>query len=156
WRTERPEARTGHSTPVVYRPSREAAEIIVPGSFFLTAYSVETGRKLWWVSGLAFEMKATAVMGPDTIFINGTSSNDFQDSYNRVVPSFDELAPKYDLDHDGRFAPAEIPDELARRWLKLMDLNGDGYLDRDEWEYFRAARASQGGLWAFRLGGRGD
>jgi outer membrane protein assembly factor BamB len=157
WRTERPEAKTGHSTPVVYQPPGGAAtQIIVPGSFFLTAYSVETGQKLWWVSGLAFEMKATPVMSSNAIYINGTSSTDFQDSYNRAVPTFDELAAKYHLDHDGRFAPAEIPDELARRWLKLMDLNGDGYLDRDEWEYFRAARASRGGLWAFRPGGHGD
>jgi outer membrane protein assembly factor BamB len=127
WRIERPEAKTGHSTPVLYRPKGGATELIVPGSLFLTAYSVKTGQRLWWVSGLAFEMKATPVVGLDTIYINGTSSNDFQDSYNRAIPTFDQLAPKYDVDADGRFSPTEIPDELASG--KVPVLKSDGTLE---------------------------
>ena len=37
-----------------------------------------------------------------------------------------------------------------------MDLDADGYLNGEEWNYYQAARATNGGMWAFRLGGSGD
>jgi outer membrane protein assembly factor BamB len=155
WKVDRPEAKTGHSTPIVYKPSAGPAQLLVPGSFYLTAYTVDKGERLWWVSGLAFEMKATPVIGNDIVYIHGTVTSTFRDSFDNRIPSFDALR-SHDRDGDGRFARDEIPDELAKRWLNLMDLNVDGYLDQREWEYFRVARASKGGMWAFRLGGRGD
>ena len=155
WKVDRPEARTGHSTPIVYRPASGPAQLLVPGSFYLTAYSLDKGERIWWVHGLAFEMKATPVVGDGVVYINGTSTSSFQDSYGSKIPSFDSVRSS-DKDGDGRFSPPEIPDELARRWMNLMDLDHDGYLDQQEWEFYRAARASEGGLWAFRLGGRGD
>lgn len=155
WRVERPEARTGHSTPVVYRPQGGPPQLLVPGSFSLVGYSLE-GEKLWWVDGLAFEMKATPVIDGDVAYIHGTSTVTFEDSYDRKIPSFESLQGEHDRDRDGRFSPAEIPDALAKRWLSLMDLDRNGYLDPAEWAFYQAARRSQGGLWAFRLGGRGD
>jgi outer membrane protein assembly factor BamB len=155
WKVDRPEAKTGHSTPIVYKPDNGPTQLLVPGSFYLTAYSLDNGEKIWWVKGLAFEMKATPVIGDGIVYIHGTSTSSFQDSYSNQIPSFDALR-SWDKDGDGRFSREEIPDDLARRWMSLMDLNGDGYLDEREWDYYRAARASKGGMWAFRLGGRGD
>ena len=155
WRVERPEAKTGHSTPIVYRPRGAAPQLLVPGSFSLVAYSL-AGEKLWWVNGLAFEMKATPVILGDAVYIHGTSSTNFQDSYDRNIPSFESLRAEHDKDRDNRFSVAEIPDVLAKRWMSLMDLNRDSYLDPEEWAYYQGARRSQGGLWAFRLGGHGD
>jgi outer membrane protein assembly factor BamB len=155
WKVDRPEAKTGHSTPIVYKPDNGLAQLLVPGSFYLTGYSLDTGERSWWVRGLAFEMKATPVIGNGVVYIHGTSTSTFQDSYNNQIPSFDDVRSS-DTDGDGRFSREEIPDALAKRWMNLMDLNADGYLDEREWEYYRAARASKGGLWAFRLGGRGD
>ncbi len=156
WKTDRPEAKTGHSTPIVYQPANGEAQLLIPGSFFLTAYSSKTGQKIWWVSGLAFEMKATPVIGSDTVFIHGTSTSQFKDSFNNSIPDFDSLLPKHDLDGDRRFSREEIPDDLARRWIKLMDLDGDNLLNAAEWAYYQAARKTKGGLWAYRLGGRND
>lgn len=156
WRVERPEAKTGHSTPVVYRPSGAPPQLLVPGSFFLTAYSLASGEKLWWVKGLSFEMKATPVMQDGLVYIHGTSTSTFQDGYDGKVPPFAEVGPKYDANGDGRFSVDEVPDPLAKRWMRLMDLDGDGFLGPDEWDYFQAARTSRGGLWAFKLNGRGD
>ncbi|MEX2270027.1 MAG: PQQ-binding-like beta-propeller repeat protein [Vicinamibacterales bacterium] len=156
WRHERPEAKTGHSTPIVYRPPNEPAQLLVPGSFYLTAYAAATGEKLWWVQGLAFEMKATPVIQEGVVYIHGTSSSQFKDGYERKIPSFAELSGEYDKDKDGRFAPEEIPDPLAKRWIKLLDLDADNFLSQEEWAYYQAARRSQGGMWAFKLGGRGD
>jgi outer membrane protein assembly factor BamB len=155
WRVERREAKTGHSTPIIYRPAGAPPQLLVPGSFSLVTYSL-AGEKLWWVNGLAFEMKATPVIHDDVVYIHGTSSDQFQDSYAQDVPSFDALRAEHDKNRDGKFSPEEIPDTLARRWIKLMDLDGDGYLNPDEWAYYQSARRSRGGLWAFRLGGSGD
>ena len=79
-----------------------------------------------------------------------------RDSYGGKIPSFAELSPENDKDKDGKFSRDEIPDQLAKRWLSLMDLDVDGFLNPDEWAYYQSARASQGGMWAFKLGGRGD
>ena len=155
WKVDRPEAHTGHSTPIVHKPPDGPPQLLVPGSFYLTAYSLESGARLWWVSGLAFEMKATPVVQGGLLYIHGTSTSNFQDSFANQIPPFEALSAS-DKDGDGRFSRDEIPDELARRWMTLMDLNADGFLDAREWEYFRTARASKGGLWAFTLGGRGD
>jgi outer membrane protein assembly factor BamB len=156
WRVDRPESKSGHSTPVVYRPAKAPAQLLVPGSFFLTAHSLESGERLWWTRGLAFEMKATPVIDDGVVFIHGTVASGFEDSYAGKIPPFEELRAANDKDGDGRFAPDEIPDTLARKWIKLMDLDADGFLNRDEWAYYQAARSSKGGMWAFRLGGRGD
>src|SRR6266566_6626331 len=59
WKTARPEAHSGHSTPIVFKPADAPTQVIVPGSFLLTAYSTETGEKIWWVGGLSFELKST-------------------------------------------------------------------------------------------------
>jgi outer membrane protein assembly factor BamB len=156
WKVSRPESKTGHSTPILYQPKGGAMQLLVPGSFYLTAYSLATGEKIWWVKGLAFEMKATPVIQDDVVFIHGTSTSNFEDGYGGKVPSFAELKDKYDTDGDGRFSRDEVPDPLAKKWMKLMDLNSSGYLDPEEWAYFQAARSSRGGMWAYRLGGKGD
>ena len=155
WKVDRPEAKTGHSTPILYEPASGPAQLLVPGSFYLTAYSLANGEKLWWVKGLAFETKATPVVADGLVYIHGTSTSSFQDSYENKIPAFETVRAS-DKDSDGKFSREETPDALAKRWINLIDLNGDTLLDEREWEYYRAARASKGGLWAFRLGGKGD
>ena len=40
WKTARPEAHSGHSTPILYQPAGGGMQILAPGSFQLTAYDV--------------------------------------------------------------------------------------------------------------------
>jgi outer membrane protein assembly factor BamB len=150
WKVERPESRTGHSTPVVYQPPQGPLQLLVPGSFHLSAYAAETGEKIWWVSGLSFEMKCTPAMGDDLVYVHGYAS-----SQQVSIPPFEAVLAK-DTDGDGRFSRDEVPDEQAKSWFRLMDLDGDGYLNASEWRYYQSARATSGGLLAFSLGGRGD
>ena len=51
WKVDRPEAKSGHSTPIVWRGPGGKDQLVVPGSFLLTSYDAATGRKLWWVAG---------------------------------------------------------------------------------------------------------
>jgi outer membrane protein assembly factor BamB len=129
--------------------------VLVPGSFYLIAYDVADGRKVWWVSGLAFEMKATPVHDGTFVYISGTSASSFEDSYGRRIPAFAEVRDA-DANGDGRFARDELPDQLAKKWFRLLDLDGDSAIDGREWERYRLARQSAGGLSAFTLNGTGD
>jgi outer membrane protein assembly factor BamB len=61
-----------------------------------------------------------------------------------------------DANKDGKLEKAEMPNEHSRGWLSFMDLNKDGALSRDEWDYYRAALATKNGMLAIRLGGSGD
>ncbi len=156
WQTARPEAKSGHSTPVLYSPPAGGTQVIVPGSFLLTAYSVETGEKIWWVRGLSFEMKSTPVMRNDTLFINGYGSSLNQPGKQVNVPSFEETLSKQDNDGNGFLTENELPDEPASSWFGFVDLAGDKQLDKNDWYFFRAALSSLNGMLAIRLGGQGD
>ena len=152
WRTPRPEARSGHSTPILYTPAGGATQIILPGSFLLSAYAVATGEKIWWVRGLSFELKSTPVVSGDTLFINGFGTPENQPGAHPSIAPFDEIVRQY-ADARGTVTLANLPNGRARSWI---DLDADGNVSAAEWEYYRAAMASENGMLAIRLGGRGD
>ena len=60
WKVERPVVISGYSTPIIYQPKQGPKQIIIPESFQLSAYSVADGKRVWWVRGLACEMKSIA------------------------------------------------------------------------------------------------
>jgi outer membrane protein assembly factor BamB len=152
WKTPRPEAHSGHSTPILHKTASGRTEIIIPGSFLLTAYSPGSGEKLWWVGGLSFEMKSTPVVSGDTLYINGFGSPQNQPGAQRAIPSFEEITAQYAASGGG-LTLATLPQEHSRSWI---DLDSNGAVSRSEWDYYRAAMASVNGMLAIRLGGKGD
>jgi outer membrane protein assembly factor BamB len=156
WKTVRPEARSGHSTPVVYTPEGGRKHILVPGSFFLTAYEARTGEKIWWSGGLSVEMKSTPVVRDDVLFVNGYATPLNQPGSQVKIPAFDQALETFDKDSDKKLNEDELPERSPYDWLEFIDFSGDGALDADEWSYFEAALASLNGMLAMRLGGRGD
>jgi len=153
WRTARPEAHSGHSTPIVYQPAGGGLQILAPGSFQLTSYDVTTGAKVWWVRGLSFELKSTPVVSGGVLFINGFGSPENQPGAQRKIPPYAEVLAAYDKNGDKQLLQAELPKEHARSWI---DLDGDGAVTAEEWDYYQAAMASENGMLAIRLGGTGD
>jgi outer membrane protein assembly factor BamB len=152
WKTPRPEAHSGHSTPILYKPSGGRTQIIIPGSFLLTAYAAATGEKIWWARGLSFELKSTPVVNGDTLYINGFGSPENQPGAQKVIPPFEDVVAQY-AGAGGRLLLSGLPNGNARSWI---DLDSNGEVSRSEWEYYRAAMASENGMLAIRLGGRGD
>jgi outer membrane protein assembly factor BamB len=156
WKVERPEAKSGHSTPIVWHGPDRREQILLPGSFLLTSYDAATGRKLWWVGGLSFEMKSTPVIGGDTLYVNGYGAP-VNDPGNKIsVPAADEVWKTADGDGDGSISKAEFPKFTPAFWFGVADLDANGSLTRDEWAYYRAALDSENGMLAIRLGGSGD
>jgi len=156
WRTTRPEAKSGHATPIVWRAPNGRDQILVAGSFLLTAYDPANGRKLWWVRGLSWEIKSTPVIGGDTLYINGYGSPEGDPGRKVVVPPADEVWKTADQNADGVLVKTEFPKYTAAFWFDACDLNANGTLSKDEWEYYRAALDSENGMLAIKLGGTGD
>ena len=156
WKTARPEAVSGHSTPVLYAPKAGPAQILAPSSFQLTAYSADTGRKVWWVRGLPSEMKSGPVLSADTVYINGYGSPDNDPGRQVSIPPFVDTLARNDADKDGRISQTETHDQKLKMYFPFVDLDQDGGIDAREWEFYRAMMAAENGLLALRLGGRED
>ena len=156
WKVDRPEAKSGHSTPILWRGPDGRDQILLPGSFLLTAYDAATGKKLWWVGGLSFEMKSTPVIGGNTIYVNGYGAP-VNDPGNKIsVPPADEVWKAIDANGDGAIQKTEFPKFTPAFWFDVADLDVNGSLSKDEWAYYRAALDSENGMLAIRLGGSGD
>ena len=159
WRKERPEAKSGHSTPITYRPDGGPDQLLLPGSFYLTSYDVKTGEKLWWVEGLSFEMKSTPVVSDGLLFIHGYGSPLNEPGTVHELEDFGIVMKTADKNGDGRLQQDESPDDLTRDWFGFVNLDGDDDLDEAEWNYFRSALRSRNSMIAIRLpeaGARGD
>lgn len=154
YKVERPEVTRGYSTPVVYRPKSGPAELIVPGAFQLIAYNLETGAKLWWVNGMAWQLKGTAVIDGDILYVNAWEIGGDTET-PPSMPTFAEITAKYDADHDGFVSKEEAPENL-KNWFRENDFNGDGKIDAREWGFWILHRQAQNSVSAIRMGGRGD
>ena len=155
WRRPRPDAVSGHSTPVVYHASDGAKQVLAPGSFRMDAYAASTGESVWWVNGLPSEMKSVAVIsggiGGKTVYVAGYNVPANDAGRQVTVPPFARALAEYDANGDGRLARDELPDGRLRQLVRFSDRDRDGRLDAGEWRLYAAAQASENGLRAIRL-----
>lgn len=164
WKVERPAVISGYSTPIVYQPPQGAKQIIIPESFQLSAYSVETGKRVWWVRGLACEMKSIASHDAEYLYINGWGFPQNQPGQQVKTTGFEEALAAYDKDKDHMITKAEIAsattpgpmDRMLTAAFEAFDMNRDEKLNTNDWEVFRAMMASENGLLAVKMGGEGD
>ena len=164
WKVERPIVISGYSTPIVYAPPRGPKQIIVPESFQLSAYSVADGKRVWWVRGLACEMKSIASHDSEYLYINGWGFPQNQPGQQVKTISFEEALAAHDKDKDRMITKAEMPADAPRGSMERMvsaafeafDMDRNEKLDDKDWEVFRAMMASENGLLAIKMGGQGD
>ncbi len=164
WKVERPVVISGYSTPIIYQPKQGAKQIIIPESFQLSAYSVADGKRVWWVRGLACEMKSIASHDNEYLYINGWGFPQNQPGQQVPTISFEEGLAAYDKDKDRMITKAEISaaggttkmDKLLVAAFEAFDMNRDEKLNDKDWEVFRAMMASENGLLAIKMGGQGD
>lgn len=156
WKRSRPEALSGHATPIVYQPASGPLQIIAPGSFRMDAYSLETGESVWWTNGLPSEMKSGAVLGDGLLYVSGFSTPENDPGRQIHVPPFDEVLKLHDKDKDGRISLAEVPDERTKVYWKFIDLDQDGFITAAEWKIYAATMGAENALLAIRPGGHGD
>lgn len=159
WRNERPYSLRAFSTPVVYRPEAGGAQVLVPGSYELSAYDVESGEKVWWVEGLTWQMKPTPVLdGKGYAYVLGWAGNaDF--GQQEEVPPFHVILGELDADRDGRLSAEEVRGLFGRRvqnGLDSYDLDNSGFMEERDWEHHRRKRLAVNAVRKIKLGGKGD
>ena len=156
WRDERSFVRRGFSTPLLYDPPEGGGlQVLVTGSYQLIAYSVASGKKMWWTRGLTWQQKPTPVKDRDTIYVqNWAGGADFGNQ--KQVPSFDVALKEHDKNQDGKLSREEAPDPAMTGNWPHFDLDQDGYLGARDWEQYRNRSASVNSVMAIRLGGEGD
>lgn len=163
WRVDRPGVISGYSTPTLYEPPGGPKQVIIPESFQLSSYSVVDGSRVWWVRGLPCEMKSVASYDREYLYINGWGFPQNQPGRQVATVPFEEGLKRYDRDGDGFVAKTEVAgtdpmDKMLApaNGFDAFDLDRDGRLDAKDWDVFRRMMASENGLLAIRLGGRGD
>jgi outer membrane protein assembly factor BamB len=156
WRTARPHAQRGYSTPVLYKPESGGLQVIVAGSYRLSGYDVRTGKEVWWVRRLPWQIKPTPVIDGNTIYFV-TFSGESDPGEQENVASFEETLAKLDSNKDGKLSKDEIVDPRAKdRFDEYLDLDDSGFLEKRDWEQFQERRLGENALRAYRLGGQGD
>jgi outer membrane protein assembly factor BamB len=156
WKVARPEALSGHSTPSIMRDANGKSLIVAPASFRMDVYSADTGEIVWFMHGLASEMKSVPIIDGDTIYINGYNTPENDPGRQVAVAPFEEVLKKYDANHDGKISIDEAPDQRTKTYFSYMDLDGDGGLDAYEWKMFAASMAAENSLMAVKAQGKGD
>jgi outer membrane protein assembly factor BamB len=156
WRTARPEALSGHSTPSVLKGADGKSLIVAPASFRMDVYSADTGESVWWMHGLASEMKSVPVIDGDTIYINGYNTPENDPGKQIAIAPFEEVLKTSDKNGDGKISKEEAPDQRTKTYFPYIDLNGDGVLDAYEWKMYAAIMGATNSLMAIKVGGKGD
>jgi outer membrane protein assembly factor BamB len=156
WKTPRPEALSGHSTPSIMKGPDGKSLIVAPASFRMDVYSAETGESVWWLHGLASEMKSVPVIDGDTIYINGYNTPENDPGKQVAVPPFEEVLKKFDKNGDGKISIDEAPDQRTKTYFPYIDLNRDGVMDAGEWKMFAATMAATNSLMRIKAGAHGD
>lgn len=155
WKMPRPDAVRSYATPTLWeRPS--GPELLVAGALELAAYHPATGQKLWWVNGLARIVIPVPAPDGDMVFTASWTPGGDQAGRLNLDPWAKALT-KWDRNHDGKLARAEIDNaDVLDRFFR-MDLDQSGDLDEREWgrhaEVFRKAQNAALGL---KPNGRGD
>ena len=165
YKIDRPGVISGYSTPTVYQPKDGGKQILIPESFQLSAYDAKDGHRVWWVRGLACEMKSVASIEGDTAWINGWGFPQNQPGTQVATIPFDEGLKVYDKNKDGliaedrgdrRSAGARQDAQPEVRVPGVRRQSRRHQLDANEWDVMRSMLAAENGLLAIKLGGKGD
>ena len=164
YKVDRPGVISGYSTPTIYEPKGGGKQILVPESFQMSAYDAKDGRRVWWVRGLACEMKSVVSIEGDTAWINGWGFGENQPGRQVPTISWEEGLKVYDKNGDKLIGddevtggPATLDRMLSPKYgFAAFDGNRDHKLTEAEWGVMRAMLGAENGLLAVKLGGKGD
>jgi outer membrane protein assembly factor BamB len=151
WETPRPDAHGSFGTPILWR-NNGIDEVITPGSLRLKGYALKTGVEDWQVQGTASFACTTPVVGNGLLYFAAWSNGKADSPW----PSWEQFLQAYDKNKDGVISLDEL-DPAIRDYMRGLDLNHDGKIDKTEWDEIQAnAAKGENLLVAVTPGGRGD
>jgi outer membrane protein assembly factor BamB len=151
WETPRLEAHGSFGTPILWR-NHGIDEVITPGSLRLKGYALTTGQEDWVVQGTASFACTTPVVGDGVLFFAAWSNGKADSPW----PTWEMFLEKFDKNKDGVISLDEL-DPTIREYMRGLDLNGDGKIDKAEYDAIQATAAKgENLLVAVNPGGHGD
>lgn len=151
WKQERTEVTHGFSSPLVWEPKGQPAQLLVLGSYQLQAHDLASGEKLWWVTGMAWQNKSLPVIAGDKLYVHSWMADMTGVGLPQTIDPWDEVLSKQDKDGDGKLSQAEIPYEEMRKLMFLFDLNKDRFIDKDEWNVLFLRNNAKNGVYSIQL-----
>src|SRR4029453_13135066 len=124
----------GYSAPIIYQPKVGPKQIVIPESFQLSAYSVADGKRVWWVRGLACEMKSIASNDGEYLYINGWGFPKKQPGQQvKTIPPA-EAWIRYEKNGDKLIAKTEVTgnepmDKMLTAAFEAFDMDRDEKLN---------------------------
>ena len=150
WKQGRLDLGGGFATLVIYKVDGSPARVLTSGPREVAAYSLEDGKRHWWVGGMPFQPLQTPVIGEDSLFVLARGVMD-------TMPSYESFVAMADGNKDGKLTVVDFPVETGGpRSFEKMDINGNGWVQEDEYNVM--SKLVQGGsvLMTVKLGGAGD
>ncbi|MBM3785933.1 MAG: hypothetical protein FJW30_16350 [Acidobacteria bacterium] len=149
WRKARPDAPGGvYSSPVIFERGAEPV-LGVLGDIEFTGYSLRTGERVWWVTGMPSQAKTSPAVNGDRIVLSVNAMAEASQ-----IPAFDTV-----LAADANGNKALDLDEakgVPRAVFPTVDRNRDGRIDTKEWTEFREQALQPPATMSLRPRGRGD
>ena len=159
WKTDRPEVSRSYATPGVFRPSDGRPELIVPGTYIVVSYDLQSGEKLWWVTGMAWQLKSVPLFDRNMIYINAWEIGGDPGQQKDPPAPFEEILKAHDANKNGVLDRAEAPNPRLQKdhpWSEA-DFDGDGVMDAGDWRLYIARETATNNFVAIRHdGARGD
>ncbi|MDG2380243.1 MAG: PQQ-binding-like beta-propeller repeat protein [Pirellulaceae bacterium] len=132
WEVTRNEFTRSYATPVVFESGPEQ-QIVVAGALTLTGYAPKTGKRLWWMHGLARIVNTTPAIHDDVLYVATWSPGG--DVGERItMDSWSDAIEQYDKNDDRKISRDELPlGPVLTRFFRI-DLDQDQGIDQPEWE----------------------
>jgi outer membrane protein assembly factor BamB len=147
WKVDRPRVGAAWSTPVVFRPDKAHADLVVLGTYRIDAYDLATGKARWWLPFVSVGSLGTPVVHGDTVIVSALGSAE------PFLPVFAGALAQYDTDKDGRLSRAEFQaDKEFAEHFGYIDENADGFIGAAEWDDKRSLGVGEFGAVAIRPG----
>jgi outer membrane protein assembly factor BamB len=143
WRVPRHERTEAWSTPAVYAPPGQPAQIVTAGSGLFGGHAADSGARLWTHPGVAPTMVASPVVTGDTVVGFGYGFDS--------MPPFGEVLTRSDADRDGRVSIAESGTDGWLIGIANFYGNRDGFIVESEWLAATAAVVAPSSLVAVSL-----
>ncbi len=105
------------------------------------------------MGGLCWQPKAVPILTETRVYLNcqGAGTDPKAGSY----PDFADALRQMDADGNGWLSLEEFYSDKAGRFPDY-DLSQDGRMNQAEWDYFLGRMSTRPGVFAIRLGGKGD
>jgi len=151
WRTARPQATHGFSSPTIL-----GDVVVASGPHRVEGYDLLSGRSLWSAEGMGWQPRATPVGGDGMVYVLSAAETPSYRGMRVVTETWEEALTAWDADGDGRLSAAELASARIPGEFSLHDLDENGSLGPKEWQRLLVRVKANGGLFAVRLGGAGD